>query len=112
LEKGLNMEINENCVKQVKKLLEDFFEYETTEEEVKTFMYFVRIQKFMVFSYLVYNKIWRDVKKYKDLVKLSRILNKYYSVETEKLYDKVETLIAYYHEDYDTLADKITDLLS
>ena len=112
----MKMKISKECKEQVKKLLEEFFECSIDEKDIETLIYYAYHENFDAFDYLIYNKIWKHAKPcyfFELPNKLVKILKKYRQTnETKKLYNKIATLIAYHNEDYDYLANKITNLLS
>ncbi|RLG70336.1 MAG: hypothetical protein DRO04_02030 [Candidatus Iainarchaeum archaeon] len=122
------MKISKECKEQIKKLLEEFFEYNMDEKDVEEFIYCIQsketcffnygINKYYLFNWLVYDqihKIWIKENKppFTPNSKPFKLYEKYCNKEKVKeLYNKIATLIAYHNKDYDYLANKITNLLS
>ena len=106
------MEINENCVKQVKAYLEETLEIEVDEKDVYDLVELLlkKWEKAFKFSFdLIIYKYLNKFDSFEWAYRFGKIALK---VRKENPLSKIKAIVAYYHEDYDTLADKITDLLS
>ena len=106
------IKINENCIKAVKKYLEETLEIEADKKDVRELVEDALRKWESVFK-LDFDII---IYKYLNRVNPSVWFAEYKKVKSkirkENPLAKIKAIIAYYHEDYDTLADKITDLLS
>ena len=106
------MKINENCVKQVKAYLEETLEIEVDEKDVRElvedFLENLETAFKLDFDLIIY-KYLNKFDSFEWAYRFGKIALK---VRKENPLLKIKAIIAYYHEDYDTLADKITDMLS
>ena len=112
MEKGLNMEINENCVKQVKAYLEETLEIEAKEKDVRKLVEAYLKDYEILFELIFDDIVFKYLQKLHPFTKAYKAWKIAQKVRTENLLGKIKAIIAYYHEDYDNLADKITDMLS
>ena len=111
MEKGLNMEINENYVKQVKAYLEETLEIKVKEKDVRNLVEAFLKNNRILFDLTFDNIVFNGLQKFQPFTKAYKLWKIAQKIRTENLLGKIKAIIAYYHEDYDTLADKITDLL-
>ena len=106
------MKINENCIKAVKAYLERTLEIEVDERDVRELVeLYLRKWEYLFkfqFDIIVY-KYLSKLDLLARVIKFSKIAAK---VRKENPLAKIKAIIAYYHEDYDTLADEIANLLS
>jgi len=106
------MEINENCVKQVKAYLEETLKINIDEEDVRDLVECILKKYYALFWDKLQDVIFEHLHYFDSISRVYehwRICN---VIKTSKILTKVESIVALYHEDYDTLADKITDMLS
>ena len=106
------MKINENCIKAVKAYLEETLEIEVDERDVRELVeLFLRKWESsfkLQFDIIVY-KYLNKFDSFEFAVKFWKIADR---VRKNDPLKKIKVIIAYYHEDYDTLADEIANLLS
>jgi len=106
------MKINENCVNQVKAYLEETLGIEVDKKDVRElvedFLDELELAFELDFDLIIY-KYLNKFDSFEWAYKFEEITLK---VRKENLLSKIKAIIAYYHENYDTLADKITDILS
>ena len=106
------MEINKNCVKQVKAYLEETLEIEAKEKDVRNLVE-AHLKDYEILFELIFDDIvFKYLQKLHPFTKAYKAWKIAQKIRTENLLGKIKAIIAYYHEDYDTLADKITDMLS
>jgi len=105
------MEINKNCVKQVKAYLEETLEIEVDEKDVMKLVEYL-LKKWYVLAKLRFDTIvYKYLNRFNSFMRVYKFWEISQKIRKNDPWLKIEAIVAYYHEDHDTLADKITDLL-
>jgi len=106
------MKINKNCVKQVKAYLEETLKINIDEEDVRDLVECILKKYYALFWDKLKDVIFKHLHNFNFISKVYEYWRICNVIRTNKILTKVESIVALYHEDYDTLADEITDLLS
>ena len=106
------MKINENCIKAVKKFIKETFEIEIEDYYAERLINHILNKKYLLAEGLLTIVFAYSTKGNN----LTEAINKFYHLrhiaEKQNVLKKLSLIISYYQEDYDKLADEITNLLS
>jgi len=103
------MKVNENCIEHIKTHLKEYLKIDDINEwfiYVIADFYLEGKEELTEFEFK--NIVFDYIEKLPPSIQLE-ILKR---IEQDKVFDKIKAIILHYCEDYDILADKITDLLS
>lgn len=106
------MKIDENCVEHVKAFLEETLGIEVDKKDVRELVEDFLDKLELAFELDLDLIIYKYLNKFDSFERAYKFKEIPLKARKENLLSKIKTIIAYYHEDYDTLADKITDILS
>ena len=103
------MKINENCIEHIKAYLKEYLRTDNINEWFIYVMinFFLKGEEFLA-EFEFKNIIFDHIRQFSPSTQLE-ILKK---IEQDKVFDKIKAIILYYCEDYDILANKVTNLLS
>lgn len=106
------MKIDENCVEHVKAFLEDFLEIEIDKNDASDLVKCILEKRYWSFWNKFGDVIHKHLLKFEHLSRVNEHWRIGRKILTNDLLTRLIAIVALHYENYDTLADKITDILS
>ena len=106
------MKVSENCIRAVKAYLEETFKIEVEKEDVRLLILHICKKRYCLAEQCLMNMFVRSLGRKMPIARIHKLYKLVTIAKKQDVIKKLLLIISYYQEDYDKLADEITNLLS